>query len=412
MNTDTNYLRVVYLLLHAILWYVMIRQGSKMAKSEDDNTYWNYGKWIILVFSVVVGLRFGRELDWNLYAERYVYDYGQGIVWSDFFALTFNIVCYLFNRLGLPYWFLVWLNSIMFIYAILKVLKDYRESLVWILITIYVLIIGQYENMVRWYMGFAFIIMCYNYYSKSNYIYAFLFAVLGATTHMGLFLLMLLLGGLSLIKVPIFTWKIALAIYCASAVLGDSSILADYSHYFSFLENLNERAAMYIDNFNDIVTYGMENTGKTTAARGTKLIKNICQFGFLIYMSSKLQEKKKVSPFLINIFYIGVIIYPVFMQVEILTRYARAFIFFASFVIGMTYQMFFSEYFRKKILPSTFSVLFIISLYGTYASRIKKEVFQDTWFHMMYIWDANNQKSIDLIYYRIENMEKLDQREQ
>ena len=48
-----------------------------------------------------MGLRFGREIDYNLYYERYN-EIGQDITKSTY-EPVFNVICWSLNQVGIPY---------------------------------------------------------------------------------------------------------------------------------------------------------------------------------------------------------------------------------------------------------------------------------------------------------------------
>lgn len=98
---DVFFIRFVYIFLNVVNIFVFIFVGNRLQHCKTNKTYWKNAFWIILSYSILMGLRFGRLIDYNIYFERYQ-DIGKNFIDSEY-EFTFKVLCWCFYKLGLSY---------------------------------------------------------------------------------------------------------------------------------------------------------------------------------------------------------------------------------------------------------------------------------------------------------------------
>ena len=69
VNADIYLLRFLFIELLNVL--IFIYSGIKIRKNKDDTKYWKYAILPIISYAVCKGLRFGRDIDYNLYNHEF-----------------------------------------------------------------------------------------------------------------------------------------------------------------------------------------------------------------------------------------------------------------------------------------------------------------------------------------------------
>ena len=65
-------IRLIYILLHVLEIWMLFVAGRKMSQTKTDKEYWKASLWAFVPYVFVLGLRFGHNIDWNLYCVRYL----------------------------------------------------------------------------------------------------------------------------------------------------------------------------------------------------------------------------------------------------------------------------------------------------------------------------------------------------
>ena len=178
-----DHVRLVFWIFSILLIWSFIYSGKKISNTHSDKSYWKFAALPIVVFTLFYGLRFGRLIDYNLYAIRY-YDLGKHL--DDEYELLFRYVCHWGASLGIHYQFLILSITFLVIFSAFLLFKDvkYRKSLFYILL-IFLSVIAPIEQLVRWYFAAAFYIFAIFYFSKSDYVKFGIFSVCACLTHIG-----------------------------------------------------------------------------------------------------------------------------------------------------------------------------------------------------------------------------------
>ena len=73
--------RYIFINLTTILIFFIV--GLKLSHAKKSTDYWRIAFWAIAAYAISMGLRFGRMIDYNLYAERYI-SIGEHPAWSEY----------------------------------------------------------------------------------------------------------------------------------------------------------------------------------------------------------------------------------------------------------------------------------------------------------------------------------------
>ena len=60
-------IRLIYILLHIFEIVMLFVAGKKLSKTTTDREYWNASIWAFIPYVIVLGFRFGHNIDWNYY---------------------------------------------------------------------------------------------------------------------------------------------------------------------------------------------------------------------------------------------------------------------------------------------------------------------------------------------------------
>lgn len=119
--------RTIFSFLHILLLATMFLWGHMLSKSFSSRVFWHKALVPILIYGVVIGLRFGRMVDWNLYYFRFL-EIGKNFDNSDY-EILFKIFNYIFYSIGLPYWSFIFCESLLLMFALLFLFKNFKKEL-------------------------------------------------------------------------------------------------------------------------------------------------------------------------------------------------------------------------------------------------------------------------------------------
>ena len=136
--------KVIYITLKLLEFIVFYISGKQLSKTKTNKSYWTIAIFPILIFSIVEGLRFGRMIDYNLYAIRY-FTLGNGIEGVDKeYEPLFDFLFTGAYNIGLPYYMFIFLQCFLLIFSILHLYKNFKNSLPYALPIVLSLIMISY----------------------------------------------------------------------------------------------------------------------------------------------------------------------------------------------------------------------------------------------------------------------------
>ena len=386
------HVRIVYVIFTVVTLAVFLWGGVKISRTKTDKGYWNYAWPVIIMYTLYIGLRFGRAIDYNGYAVSYSH-MARDLSYNDYEPL-FRAIVFILTSLGLHFQVFIVFCAFMLIYAMMHFLKDYKPAMPYMLI-LFLWEGTAAENLIRWYLAVAFLLIFVYFLRKGNpLLYIFALAAIGC--HYGTLILVLalyLLNRVKLVPLPPYVWQILLI---ASVFFGTTEIFSFISPYISFL-GIDERTTKYVNQYDDIVegefgTLGIRERGSTIS-----LLRAIIAYSFPIWMIATLIKEKVITHLDANCYLIGIVANPICSQVEILERFSGGLLLFSIIVSGCAYWYVFKN--AKKY--SNLWVCFAAASLFCYAEPIISGMFYKTeWWQMLYIWDANGRETIPYGYYQ------------
>ena len=381
--------KTIFILLNIANLLVMWKVGCKLKYCSTAKSYWKTAIWIVLSYSVIMGLRFGRMIDYNVYYERYI-DIGRHFE-SVNYEFLFKFVCWLMYNVGIPYQGFIWFLSVLLIGAVLYLVKDYKNYAPYICI-LFLWEAHNAELFIRWYMAFAFFIVAFVQFKHQHYIGALIFSVFALTSHIGSILIVVAVLGLSVIRRQLLPSFLVEILFIASLFLGSVGMLDFLTPYIIIL-NLDDRSTHYVESFDRIINGEYGIVGFSQARSWANFIRIVMAYSFPIFFQSVLIKRKIISYLEGNIFIVGVIIFPILAQVEILNRFGEAFLFFSIITSSLSYGYVFNN--MKQFSSLTF-MLAVISMISNYWPVLSAILYRQHWFEMLYIWDAGNRDTLPL----------------
>ena len=388
-----EHVKLVFCAFSLLLIWSFIYSGKRISRVQDDKSYWKLATLPIIVFTLFYGLRFGRLVDYNLYAVRY---YSLGNHLDDEYELLFRYVCHWGASLGIHYQFLILLITFLVIFSFFCFVKDvvYRRSLLYILI-VFLLVIPPIEQLVRWYFAAAFYIFAIFFFLKSDYIKFGVFSLCACLTHIGYIPLLAFFIVIYFIHIQLIPAKLCLILLVVSVLFGSTQFLENLTPYVSML-SMNDKSAMYVEGFSSLVTEGTQNIG-IREYRITTQIRTILANSFPLFFLQDL-KKEGIKMWIINTYCIAILIGPIFSTVEILDRYASLLVLISyPVIIGGAFKLFFLNYFNFKYPMRIFGIISFISNVFPILSGLFG---RDDWWYMLFIWDANGRDILPVSLFR------------
>lgn len=368
------------LLLFRITLFIITFINANYISHTLKKTSWVSFLPTIIIFTLYSGLRWGRGTDYNIYYWVYN-DINKGISREDNEAL-FELLVKFFGFLGLEWQHFVAFMSFFLIFAGCYFLKKNDKALSFSL-PFFVLGVGLAENLMRWYLGFSFILIGLYYLLENKQKWFFIFSTLGFFVHYGLIIVIIVFYLVWVIfKKPIFTPLIAFSLYLALFFLFDPQFMGNFTDIIQQID-LGTRFLSYQNNAEAWLTGEANDDVRTQLS-----ISNIITTAFLIYAGYIYYKKNKTHDIacMYNWALLGWILRPAATQIEIAMRIHAPF-----FLMGHIYTAYlcYDILIKRKnqynsLLRNITTLFFIYTLY----SYIFKYVFNLEEFNTYFIWDS------------------------
>lgn len=386
---------IIYDTLLLLMLFILYRCGKEIAKT--GKIWSRAGITAIITYTLNEGLRFGRGIDYNEYWRTYE-EIGKG--WDSTRDVVFVYVVKIFNDVGIPYQGFVLLCSMMFIIGVLSILKNCSQILSFSLPLFALFSLLEVENMVRWYLGFSFVLIGLSFLLKQKTLYFLMLCLLGCCFHIGLVLIPIMFYFIYLLKKPLLPPYIVIILYFAIGFFFQTESMLAFSDSINSLVGFSERADSYISRADYWLTGG--NGGRFRAAFPRKtelvLILFIVWYGFKVAKTSKLH-----LVYSYNLFIVGLLLWPVANQIELLWRYDAPFYFFMSIVLaGIFWAVRSEKLIKQPILLYLFTIMTVLYVSQYFRGPFVRnpKLYMYVWNHtnetpmkMMGIWTDQNEKS-------------------
>ena len=222
-------------------------------------------------------------------------------------------------------------------------------------------------------MAFAFFIVAFVQFKHQHYIGALIFSVFALTSHIGSIFVVVAVLGLSVIRRQLLPSFLVEILFIASLFLGSVGMLEFLNPYIAFL-GLDDRSAHYVESFERIISGEYGILGFSQARSWPNFIRIVLSYSFPIFFQSVLIKRGILPQLEANIFIIGVMIFPILAQVEILNRFGEAFLFFSIIISSLSYGYVFSHRKQLSSLTLTLAGVSMICNYWPVLSTIIMEI--------------------------------------
>ena len=371
-----------YILLHFLLLCILFVFCRKISCAKNDSNYWKLAFFPMVAYTLEEGLRWGREIDWNLYYD--VYNTLASGGWTGHEPL-FSLMWKLCGILQFPYPLVITLSSLLFIYSLFFFFKPYR-NVIWIAIPLSVAShIVTSSNLIRWYMAISFCLISFALYRSKKNILGLLFFSGAFLTHYAM-LPMCLFFLLCNRKKPISRPSIAIVVCLVLILFFDKSLLVYLGPIFRLFENVN-RFTQYFDRG----ISGLMSQSEETKSLAMTFFSFIPYIAFIMY-GNRLCKKNMIPWFYYNMVVVASYLKIISAGMELFGRYYYVIDFFVCLMAA--HVVAYLKVTHKKMIGKilfAFCILFFI----------RKAIYMCTPFQydemMLYVW--NTQIDPQALYY-------------
>lgn len=388
--------KFIYVLIGTLtvfsFWYagrILQRNGILFFRRK----YWKVASLPIFFFCVFYGLRFGRLVDYNVYAERYDI-LGRNTIYGNYEPL-FRYAVHYMSSLHIPYWIFILLCSFSFVLALFKYLKleQHRLAMPFIFMLAF-FTSGGIEQLIRWYLGAVFFLLALSYLRDKKFIFFIVLSIVSCFFHFG-FIILVPFSLLLLYDKSIMSSKICLTLFLFSIFVGTTQMLLPYLEYLNFM-SINDKAERYVEGMERLLSGGYHAGIQEKQLIGN--IRDAFMYSFPLIIGHRLIEKKLISHSLYNIYKIAIIVYPIFVKVEILDRYAQVLMIMSvPLICGNAFSYLFRHFFEQKVLEQAVGIISLLGFLQTFFW--KNLLSRDEWFKMLFIWDAEGRDALPINYF-------------
>ena len=340
---------------------------------------------VIFIFTFVEGLRFGRGIDYNIYWEAYI----DGLKGHEFEkSYLYNFISELLYVIDVPFQFFIVIMSFVLIVALLIFMKHYKEVVPLALPLFIYFSYPQTENMIRWYFGFSFFLIGLFYLIKkdSMNVWYLFYSFIACSLHYAFLPVPVLFYVIFLLKRPILKPTYSVSIFLGIYFFFKSDImegLVDMIQVATFLSDSSYES--YVDSA-DYWLIGGFNGEEVSGRIGLAYMIMLILITYLGHMVIKDKDRKYIYAY--NCYLIGLFLYPISKQIELLIRYDGPFYFFISVILAtIIYNL--SKKIKKSLyvpLCGALLLCFLVVLKGTIV-----ESYNGSEKCYMFVWDQTDE---------------------
>lgn len=373
------------------LMLLIIYNAAKELKKNGARILSRPGICIITAYSLNEGLRFGRGIDYCNYWPDYEELAKTG---ESTYEIGFHSLSYFLAFCGLPFQALIMLLSILFILSTLFFMKSYKDILPWALVLFCLFSLKSVENMIRWYAAFSFVLIGLHFLlhkGKIN-IYFIFFILFSCLFHVAMIVVPILFYIIWKFKRPLLPPIVSIILFFVIAITFESESMAQFADMVNELSAMSDRFQQYGNKAEYWLTsgyHGMERQGMPATQEILFLI-FITYFGYKVAKSSS-----KLIIYAYNLFLIGLLLYPISRQIELLVRFQQPFFFFRGIVLAtIIYKFFIMKNLKVNAVVYVVSILILLNE----SRRIIAEPFYGSPIKYMYVWNREKKHTADYIH--------------
>lgn len=376
---------LIYIILLVSMMFILYLTGKQIAKTGKILS--PAGIVAILAYTLNEGLRYGRGIDYNLYGMRYEnLEAGRESDWE----IGFQSIARFLIANDIPWQGYVMLMSFVFIFATLILLKVYKEVLPYALPLFVLFSMAAVENMVRWYMGFSFIMVGISFLlrgEKRSKLKFWLFTAIACTFHVAIVPLSVAFYLLWYRTKPLLSPIWVIILYFGIALSFQTEVMMRFVELANvmamMLGGVSERFANYGDDAEYWLTGGFAGSGERSAFPNKHELLFLLCIVWLGYKAIKDADRKYV--FAYNMFVVGFLAYPLALQIELVQRFAYPFLFFRAIVLACIIKHVFVN---KTIMVNQMAWIFSLLVLVNMGRKILINPFYGKPEKYLYVWDS------------------------
>lgn len=361
--------------------------GKKMEKTSTNKSFWKCAVWPILVYGLAEGLRWGHDVDYNVYAIRFR-NINYWVTSAEHSNPLFSVIVYFLKLVGCPYTVFLILQCMFLIFSAALVVKYFKSYARWIFPCLLIAFLPN-ENFIRFYLSFSFLLVgIYFLFGQKIMLYAF-FALLASLTHFAMapmacfFIFMLLFKN---VRINI---KAVVVVFILSVFFGsiqDFGFLVTISNWIGkVFHSFDNQGMLYLNGMDRIIAGEAGGGMGISLAKTSNQLKRIAIYVPMLVLLYSHIKNIKWGQYAYNIVMINCITSPIMNQVELLGRFSNVLDFFSAIVMGV-----FAKEYLKKASESRYVIVVIISLFCFFYSLINSPFVRED-DRMYYIWDSKGQ---------------------
>lgn len=386
--------QLIFISIKVMMYLLLYVGGNAMARSRNGSQYWHYAIIPIIAYTFSSGLRFGRDIDYNLY----YFEYNDIVLGkTDFFEFEpiFTITTLFLGKLcGLEWQYMVIFMSFFLIFSCVVFLERYKEVSA-LALPLFVFNMRLAENTMRWFFAFSFLLIALSFFrnpkytiKKSYYSFVF-FSFLAVMTHYFMSFVIIIYLLLMISKKCLFGPKLSLCIFAISIFFSSPLMFGGFIDDVARLEFLTGRFEHYATNAEMYITG--EGTEGYDGLDYSSYIYSI----FMIIVGYKIvqMEPSLVLPY--NIALVGIFTAPLFSKLEIGMRMRYVLFSFQFIILAFSFMYIFTNKMKSILLLKVICILLLLNMAR---SQIAIPLSQPD-SHLLYVWDRNGQKYLDVDSY-------------
>ncbi len=377
---------LIYIILLILMLFILYSAGKHIAKTGKILS--PAGIIAILTYTLNEGLRYGRGIDYNLYGMKYE-DLAAGRE-SDW-EIGFQSIARFLIANDIPWQGYVMLMSSVFIIATIILLKEYKDVLPYALPLFVLFSMGAVENMVRWYMGFSFIMIGISFLlrgGKRSKLKFWLFTAIACTFHVAIVPLPIAFYLLWYREKPLLSPIWVIILYFGIALSFQTEVMMRFVELANvmamMLGGVSERFANYGDDAEYWLTGGFAGSGERSAFPNKHELLFLLCVVWLGYKAVKDADRKYI--FAYNLFIVGLLAYPLAKQIELVIRFDQPFMFFRAIVLACIIKHVFVN---KTIMVNQMAWLFSLLIMLNMGRTILVTPFKVEQDKYLYVWNSH-----------------------
>ena len=384
-----SYIAIIYFVFQWTTVFFLYIYGRKIdnlptGENDENRRYWKLAVVPIITYALFLGLRWGRDIDYNIYAERYS-------AIDDIFSEAgrssplFTSIVLILKAIGVPYQLFIILQSGFLMFSALFFLRDFRGYFRWILPMLMVAFAAN-DNLIRYFFAQSFMFIALYYYNHDCLMKFLLYSICAGLVHFGLipFALFVLcskyLKKFFLPRIPVLFIFVA-ALFMVS--ISQMSFLVIVATYLSSLFGETDYTMVaYLNAMDDIINGTGEGGTLIFTSSLTNKIKSILTFVPLIYCGKVVLNDEKYGKYIYNMAVINVILSTVLGQAEVLSRFMFSFNIYVVIILAILISKW------RCLISERFSLYaYCILFFYCFALVTAPFVRQD--YQMYFLWDSN-----------------------